>query len=245
MEFTCYDTEDLHRCWVEDCQFDSLLNGHFICPRHFSIHRCEPGFCKKDFDNRCIFVGALRSNEEFISHILPHLYECESHIPFSRLSHIDFRGQCLNKHFEESMIDVIQNLCNKQLRNSHNKKEEHAQVKLLKTSSMMEQLLLERDLREISSILLQNTKSKKETRLLLNHGQSLTFYLLQKMTSGLYNEGKPLVSLSYGKWLNPLPKRAKFSKHFGIPMKKFAACLKSAQYLLKLTSVKQAISNKF
>ena len=240
LPFVSIEKEDLRKCWIEDCLYEVLLDNYFICPKHLSIHCCKPGSCKMNYDNRCVFADSPYEREVLMEQVLPHSFCTEN----ARTSRIEVRGQQLNRQFEDDMLEVIIKICNKERRLFHNKNEGRRQVRIPPGSSVMEQLLLERDVKKLTLTLFSNCDRKKELRLLQSCGQSVTFYLLLKITQGIYDEGKPLFLLRYARWLFPLPSRVKFCKHFGIELKKFAACLKIVQYLLNKRTVKCNISNK-
>lgn len=240
LPFVRIENEDLRKCWIEDCTHEVLLGRYFICPKHLSVHSCQPGSCKMNYENRCVFADSPYEREALIEQVIPHSYGIEN----AKTSRLEVRGQQLNRHFENDMLQVISNICNREKRLLHNRNEERRQVKIPPGSCVMEQLLLERDVKMLTLTLFSNCDKKKDLRLLHCCGQSVTYYLLQKITHGIYDEGKSLFFLRYARWLSPLPSRVKFCKHFGIELKKFAGCLKIVQYLLNKRTVKCNISNK-
>lgn len=235
---------DSQRCWVEECRYELLLGQYYICPRHLCLHRCDKKTCKLNYERRCVFIGEAQENEmqDMMSVDRTNSEETTMNRKTSRT---DARGERSSKAFENGMRDVINAICSKSKRIYYNTLDQNEQLIVPWGSVMTEKLLLERDIRKLAMILFDNCKKKKELRLLQTHSHAFSFYIMQKLVLGIQHDHVPVLNLTHVKWLSPLPSRAKFTKYFGIHLKKYASCLKICQYLLSLNSVRNTIRNKF
>ena len=225
--------EDKHlvQCWADDCSFVHLISNYFICPTHLCLHCCcgpSLGSCKLNEKGKCTFAESTALLTRYAEEEPELASEWNTRSGNNDGTHSyrsvdDSRARRLSKQFEQGMLRVITNVCN------------------LEESTVAE--LMAQDVKNITCVLLNNVKDKKDLRLLQTNGESVTFYLLQKMTEGIFSRGHLLFSFNYKVSLQ-LQNRAKFSKESGIKLKKFAACLKCIQYLLTLRSVKNSIINK-
>ena len=219
----------IRRCWVENCTFQRLQQDTYMCPVHIATHSCGKGSCKLDDNGKCAFT----------SHILDELEQQEfvAFVPETQYSsgRLDNRGEILSARFDAGMFKVISSLCD-----AINRKK--AGMAAPPVCTVMEQLLIERDVHAVSQVLFRNCIHQKELKVLQTHGEELTFYILDKVLKGFKKGKKELFRVRYANWLLPLPTRLKFARFFGVSLNHYATCLKISQSLLHMQSVQKSLS---
>ena len=258
----------LEFCLQKECVFQQLLDDVYICPKHFSLHRCNL------FMKQCLI--AWNGREHFCRISCKDLHDDEYvdgiDMPFSsdkpeyasRPSTVFFSscaGQYRQKksmsdevytrmyrHLKFTISNIVVNMSSLKCRRTYNK----AMSKYGKRKEMQvgerdiaSEILVSRDIYSLAKIILQGNNNRKANIFLLKNAHAFVYFLFQKYTQGLCHNSSILIKPpSYILSFCPLPSKKNAEKHFDLHLTKLSKCVLVVQAVFEKINVFNAFTER-
>lgn len=257
----------LESCLRMECVFQQLLENVYICPKHFSLHRCNL------FAKQCLIAWNGREHfcrvsckdlheDEFINAIdTPFGNDREGYSTFtSAVFFSSCNGQPRKKrsmsdevytrmyrHLKYTISNVVAKLGSLKCRKAYNK----AMSKYGKRKTMQvgerdiaSEILISRDIYHLAEIILRGNTNRKTNIFLLKNASAFIYYLFQKYTQGICHNSTMLVKPPvYMNCFCPLPSKKNAEKYFSLTLTKLSKCVLLVQALFDKKNVYSAFEN--
>lgn len=258
----------LECCLQKECVFQQLLEDVYICPKHFSLHRCNlfikhcliawngrEHFCRiscKDLHHDEYVDGTDRpfasDKPEYVSCQSTVFFSSSSDRPRQRRSMSDEVYSRMYRHLKFTISNIVVSMSSLKCRRTYNK----AMAKYGKRKAMQvgerdiaSEILVSRDIYSLAKIILKANNNRKANIFLLKNANAFVYYLFQKYTQGFCHNSFILIKPpSYILSFSPLPSKRNAEKYFDLHLTKLSKCVLVVQAVFEKINVYNAFIHR-